>query len=270
MNEHIDGEGRKVIAIPHYTDNDVRYPLTHFAIAVHLGITAYTEDNVAECLRRTKAFLGLYERMDKPLLYKRDDSPLLVEEIDEDFIRAHIGQKPQFGFRSPEDFDEHVRNVEASLTGVPRRTYRRITFLGSSRSDRPFQIFQEINDQYRSEARRVEVYPDGMLLWREDGEHGEGSAEQEFTETEDVPGPGIINDRTNQRCETVPAEEFEKLWDRALGTNCGWVVELKAEGSPIVPDDTESVYCTHTHQDESPFCPEHHELARRMFPALFV
>ncbi|MGW0881345.1 hypothetical protein [Streptomyces sp. NPDC002671] len=70
-----------------------------------------------------------------------------------------------FGVRTPDKFDEHLLNIRSSLTGILRHSYRRITFLGLTRPNQhPFQIFQEIDDRSRSEARRVEIYTDDTLL----------------------------------------------------------------------------------------------------------
>ncbi|WP_181786143.1 hypothetical protein [Streptomyces phytophilus] len=71
----------------------------------------------------------------------------------------------------------------------------------------------------------MEVYADGTLLWREDGRQGEGTAEFEHTETEDVPGLSIVHERTNQRADSVSASDFEVLFARATGNTCGWVVD---------------------------------------------
>ncbi|MGW3153794.1 DUF6881 domain-containing protein [Streptomyces sp. NPDC001089] len=248
------------------------FPLCHFVIASHLGITQYTEANAAECLRRARAFFALYDRIGRPLLTFGDDRPFTADDVTEDFIRHHLGQRVDLGGKTDEAFDEHLLNVEASLTGKPRISYRSITFLGHSRPDRPFRIVQEIQDQYRSESRRVEIYPDGTLLWREDGEMGTGPAEHEYTETEDVPGLVIINDRTNQRGDTITAEEFERLWERAVSNGCGWITDLLTpEVADALGTDRET-YCTAGRAEDGqwPFCTEHLELARRMFPAVFV
>ncbi|MGW3860396.1 DUF6881 domain-containing protein [Streptomyces sp. NPDC005047] len=258
----------EIIEVSAYTEQGTRYPLNHYAIAVHLGINEYTETNLPENLRRARAFLGLYERMGKTILLHPGGSPIKAEEIDENFIRAHEGQRSELGYRSPEDFDEHLKNLESSLTGVRRVSYRRVRFTGPLRLDRPHTVVQEINDQYRSESRRVELYADGRLLWREDGFHGEGPAEEEHTETEDVPGLSILNDRTGLRAEEATAEEFESLWERATGESCGWVAGLRDRGLAGL-SGAESLYCTNDHGDGTAFCAEHEETARRMFPALF-
>ncbi|MCX5103467.1 hypothetical protein [Streptomyces sp. NBC_00439] len=248
-------------------ETNIAYPLTHYTIGVHLGLKEFTENNVAEALRRTKAFFALYEEAGKPLIARQDGSPLLVQQIDETFIRRHFGQKMSFGTRTPDEFDEHLLNIRSSLTGIPRRSYRRITFLGLARpNQRPFRILQEIDDRYRSEARRVEIYTDGTLLWREDGYHGLGPAETEHTESEDVPGLGIINDRTNQHAESVPAAEFEALFQRAQGVTCGWIVDC--EPSAYVQPST-AIYCEESRPEDKPFCGHHMRLARMMLPALF-
>ncbi|MFC9505485.1 DUF6881 domain-containing protein [Streptomyces sp. NPDC057002] len=262
-------DDRQVIEMSFYTEKDTRYPLAFYAIAVHLGIIEYTEDNAAECLRRAKAFFQIYEDAGQHMLTHADGTPLLVADIDEGFIRHHLGQRVEFGFRSPEDFDEHMRNLKASVTGVPRVSYRRIR-CHRLRLDTPFMIYQEIDDQYRAEKRRVEMLSDGQMLWREDGYHGEGTANSapEYVDYEDVPGIGIINDRSGYRAEEMTAEEFERLWERATSDTCGWVMELHDQGLTGLPG-AEAVYCTKEHGEEEAFCAEHQEMARRMFPRLF-
>ncbi|WP_424863055.1 DUF6881 domain-containing protein [Streptomyces sp. MMS24-I29] len=130
----------------------------------------------------------------------------------------------------------------------------------------PFQIFQEIDDRYRSEARRVETYTDGTLLWREDGYHGLGAAETEYTESEDIPGLGIINDRPNQRAESVSAAEFETLFERARGGTCVWIVDW-AERTDEETDP--ALYCGQDQAEDAPYCWWHMRFARRMLPSLF-
>ncbi|MFC9755143.1 DUF6881 domain-containing protein [Streptomyces sp. NPDC056921] len=248
-------------------ETDTSFPLTHYVIAIHLGLKEFSEDNAAEALRRTRAFLGLHEEAGKPLISRQDGSPMLVQQIDEAFLQRHFGQKMSFDIRTPDEFDEHLLNIRSSLTGIPRLSYRRITFLGLARLDQhPFQIFQEIDDRYRSEARRVETYTDGTLLWREDGYHGLGPAEMEHTESEDVPGLGIINDRTNQRAESVSAAEFEALFERAQGLTCGWIVDCEptADEQPGT-----AIYCEETRPEDEPFCRHHMRSARLMLPALY-
>ncbi|MET9656391.1 hypothetical protein [Streptomyces sp. NPDC006510] len=248
-------------------ETNIAYPLTHHTIGVHLGLKEFTEDNVAEALRRVKAFFGLYEEAGKQLISRQDGSPLLVQQIDEAFIRHHFGQKTSFGMRTPDEFDEHLLNIRSSLTGIPRRSYRRITFLGLARlNQRPFRILQEIDDQYRSEARRVEIYTDGTLLWREDGYHGLGPAVTEHTESEDVPGLGIINDRTNQRAESVPASEFEALFERAQSVTCGWIVDCEPSADE---QHSTAIYCEESRPEDEPFCRHHMRSARLMLPALY-
>ncbi|MFJ5724771.1 DUF6881 domain-containing protein [Streptomyces sp. NPDC093149] len=248
-------------------ETSTAYPLTHYTIGVHLGLKEFTEDNATEALRRTRAFLGLHEEAGKPLLSRQDGSPLLVQQVDKAFIRRHFGQKMSFGIRTPDEFDEHLLNIRSSLTGVPRRSYRRITFLGLARPNQhPFQIFQEIDDRYRSEARRVEIYTDGTLLWREEGYHGVGPAEIEHTESEDVPGLGIINDRTNQRAESVSAAEFAALFERAKGLTCGWIVDCEPSADE---QPSTAIYCEESRPEDEPFCGHHMRSARLMFPALY-
>lgn len=96
-------------------------PLTHFVIAQNLGITEYTEDNVEECLRRARVFLALGERLGKPVISRRDGSPLLVSEVDERFIRQHLGAKVVVRVRTAEEFDEHMRKIEKRLGGETGR-----------------------------------------------------------------------------------------------------------------------------------------------------
>ncbi|MEO3852577.1 hypothetical protein ABGB09_34000 [Streptomyces sp. B8F3] len=257
------GNDHRVLPV---TDTSTPHPLTHYLIAVHLGMEEFTEANIAEALRRVKAFLGLYEEAGKPMLAREDGSPLLVRDLDTAFIRRHFGQKMSFGVKEPAEFDEHMLNLRAGLTGVPRVSYRRITFLGPARPGHPFQIFQEINDRYRFEARRVEVYPDGTLLWREDGHHGQGTAEIEHTEAEDVLDLSLINERAGQRAESVSATEFADLFERAAGNACSWVVDWISR----TDEDTDpALYCNQLRRGDEPFCNWHMRFARRIFPALF-
>jgi hypothetical protein len=149
-------EGGTYAVLP-VKESDSKFPLTHMAIAVHLGITEYKEDNVKECKRRAKAFIALYERLGKPLLYLGNGLSFKADYVNDAFIRLHLGQRVNFGYRTAEQFDEHLLNIEASLTDTPRMSYRLITFLGAPRLGKPYRIYQEIDDLHRSESRRVEV-----------------------------------------------------------------------------------------------------------------
>lgn len=89
------------------------YPLTFGPIAIHLGIDHYTEENSTECLRRAKAFFQIFDDIQKPIAHKADGTPFTAADIDEKLIRQHLGQRPGFGRRTDEDFDEHMENVRA-------------------------------------------------------------------------------------------------------------------------------------------------------------
>ncbi|MFD9815205.1 hypothetical protein [Streptomyces sp. NPDC059080] len=93
-----------------------RHPLAFGPIAIYLGIEHYTEENAQECQRRAKAFFKVFDDMGKPLLHKADGTPFTAENIDETFIRHHLGQRPGFERRTNEDFDEHVAHVRARRT----------------------------------------------------------------------------------------------------------------------------------------------------------
>ncbi|MEU6325214.1 hypothetical protein [Streptomyces sp. NPDC047009] len=83
-------EGGKYAALP-VKESDSKYPLTHMAIAVHLGVTEYTEDNVEECKRRAKAFIALHERLGKQLLYLAGGLSFKADYVNDAFIRLHLG-----------------------------------------------------------------------------------------------------------------------------------------------------------------------------------
>ncbi|MEU6325213.1 hypothetical protein [Streptomyces sp. NPDC047009] len=67
------------------------------------------------------------------------------------------------------------------------------------------------------------------MLWREDGYNGVGLAEDEHTETESVPGLAVINERRNPRAETITAERFEELRERAGNGLCQWITKLTGQ-----------------------------------------
>ncbi|MGW1180225.1 hypothetical protein [Streptomyces drozdowiczii] len=98
--------------------NERIYPLTFGPIAIHLGIDHYREDNVEECLRRAKAFFQVFDDAGKPLLRKADETSFTADDIDEKFIRHHLGQHPGFGRTTDEDFDEHVARLRATYTAA--------------------------------------------------------------------------------------------------------------------------------------------------------
>lgn len=89
------------------------YPLTYGPIAIHLGIDHYREDNVEECLRRARAFFQVFDDSGLPLLRKADGTRFSAEDVDEKFVRHHLGRHPGFGRTSDEEFDEHVAKLRA-------------------------------------------------------------------------------------------------------------------------------------------------------------
>lgn len=99
---------------PHPSAVERMYPLTYGPIAVHLGIDHYREDNVEECLRRVTAFFRVFDDAGTPVLHKADETPFTAEDIDEKFIRHHLGRHPGFGRTTAEDFDEHVARLRAT------------------------------------------------------------------------------------------------------------------------------------------------------------
>ncbi|WP_329271773.1 DUF6881 domain-containing protein [Streptomyces sp. NBC_01451] len=249
------------------------YPLTEFVIAAHLGIEEFTADNAEECLRRVKALFELYEELGVPLVYLKDEVPFSSRYANRAFIRHHLGQRTAGIAKTPEEFDRHLKKVKTSRTGIPSRSYYRITRFGASvRLAEPCVILQEVDDHGDFEIRRVELYPDGRMLWHNDEDGLEpGTTTKEWTEAAEVPLLSVLNSRAFQRAEEVPAEEFKKLWPAARRQGCKWVLSLHAPREWLHLDETESVYCgaTDLTDDGSAFCTEHREIAGRMFPALF-
>ncbi|MGW1261268.1 hypothetical protein ACWD7Y_04805 [Streptomyces drozdowiczii] len=92
---------------------DRRYPLTYGPVAIHLGIEHYREDNVEECLRRARAFFKVFDDAGLPFMRREDGTQFSAEDVDEKFIRHHLGRHPGFGRTSDEEFDEHVARLRA-------------------------------------------------------------------------------------------------------------------------------------------------------------
>ncbi|WNI17688.1 DUF6881 domain-containing protein [Actinacidiphila sp. ITFR-21] len=255
--------------VPFLPEVNPQFPLLYVVIAAHLGIYRFKERDRAENLRRVKKVFQTYGDLGIPLLTKNGGEPFTAEDITDEMIARHDGLVTGEQEWDVETFEDHLLNIVSNHTGVPRISYLRIIRQGPINLGRPSEIHQEVNDRHRSEVRRVEVYADGRHLWRQDGEFGEGTAEEEFTESETVWPLSVLNQRDGQSAETTTADEFERLWERATSEECGWPQKFKAE--PVVTDleDAEVVTCSRTKEEGSAFCAEHGEMARRVFPALF-
>ncbi|MFE5853155.1 DUF6881 domain-containing protein [Streptomyces sp. NPDC056500] len=245
---------------------DPNHPLLHISIAPHLGIDQFKAKERVENLRRARRVIQTYLDLGIPLLQKPSGEFVMAEDITDEMIARHENMITGEASWSAERFEEHLLNVIANNKGVRRISHRRIVRTGLS-LHHPHSIVQEIDDQHRAEARRVELYPDGRMLWREDGEYGEGTADEEYTESSDVPGLSILNARTGQMAETITAEEFETLWEKATSGACGWICDIYR--TALAPQTPSAKYCTRDRGDGSMFCTPHREAAQIMFPALF-
>lgn len=272
MNEYDRAAEEGTFLTAPVTERPTNHPLTEFVIAAHLGIEEYTADNAEECLRRVKALFELYDELGVPLLYFKDETPFSARLVNRAFIRRHLGQRTGHGSKTGEEFDRGMKLLKARRTGIPSTSYHRVVYRGHIRLAEPCRIYQEIDDLCDTEIRRVEVYPDGRMLWHNDDSGFEpGTATKEWTQGTDIPLLSVRNKAVFQRVDEVPAEEFERLWGTATGVSCKWVVELKAPREWMTLGETDSVYCDspHTTDDGSAFCAEHREIAARVFPALF-
>ncbi|AZM47867.1 hypothetical protein DMB38_20580 [Streptomyces sp. WAC 06738] len=250
------------------------YPLTEFVIAALMGVEEYTADNAEECLRRAKALFELYDELGVPLVYLKDETPFSARYVNRAFIRLHLGQRTGHGDKTPEEFDRGLKLLKARRTGIPSLSFHRVIRTGASlRLAEPWAVLQEIDDLTDTEIRRVELYPDGRMLWhQDDGGFEPGTTTKEWVQATDVPLLSVRNSAAFQKVEEVPAEEFEKLWDVARRPGCKWIVDLHAPRQWLLIDQTDSVYCDDpdTTDDGSAFCTEHRVMAERVFPALFV
>ncbi|MFV0135574.1 DUF6881 domain-containing protein [Streptomyces sp. HMX87] len=248
------------------------YPLAEFVIAALLGIDEFTEDNEEECLRRTKAVFELYDQLGIPLVYFKDETPFAARYVNRALIRRHRGQRTDHRWKTPEEFDKHLKLTKATRTGKLSRSCHRVLRTGSAlRLEEPWVVYQEIDDHSDTEIRRVELYPDGRMLWHDDDAFEPGTATKEWVETAEIPLLSVRNSAAFREVTEVPAEEFEKLWNAARKEGCKWPVDLRAPRPWLTIEQTETVYCaeTQTTDDGSAFCTEHREMAGRVFPALF-
>lgn len=246
------------------------YPLLHPVIARQLGIYRFTEREADKILARTRKVFETYAELHIPLLSNGDTGePWTADNITLDLVLRHKNLITNERIMSDEEFEENLLNIISNHTGVPRVSYRRITREGL-RLDQPWMIVQEIDDRYHSEKRRVEWYPDGRLLWRIDGEAGHGTAEEEFTESLDVPGLSIINDRPGRKAEEITREDFEGLWVRGYGGHHAALCRFPASGYSYLDDKPDELpSCNGTREGESAFCEEHGKQIRAVFPFLF-
>ncbi|MEV6309917.1 hypothetical protein AB0M10_15130 [Streptomyces sp. NPDC051840] len=239
---------------------DKEYPFLYPTVGLHLGVYQFHPDRREQNLYRAKKLFDTYNGIGIALLCKGSGEPLTSHDITADMIAQHDGQVTGYAIMGDAEFEEHLLNVVANHTGVRRLSHRTIRF-HRLRLDHPRVVVQEINDQYVSESRRVEIYPDGRMLWSDEG-GTQGTAEEEFTDVCDVPGLTVINDRSGQSATQTTAEEFDRLWALANRTECMWIT--KADPSPA-EQDTRCPLLPYA----GAFCLEHHETARRMFPVLF-
>ncbi|MGW3273599.1 DUF6881 domain-containing protein [Streptomyces kronopolitis] len=256
--------------VPFIPDVDPKYPLLHISVAPHIGVYRYMEKDAEENLRRAKKVIQTYLDLGIALLTKNGGEPITANDITAELIAKHEGCVTGEVQRGTEAFEEHLLNIISNHTGVPRVSYLRIVREDFHRLNKPYIIVQEVDDRHSTEMRRVEIYADGRRLWRRDGECGEGTADEEFTESEYVWGLSILNQRPGQRAERATAEEFKRLWEEATSGCCGWITELTS------PEVTRALAldgvlrCEDAQTDDSAFCAEHREMARRIFPVLFA
>jgi hypothetical protein len=241
-------------------DPDPDYPLCWLPIASHLGIAEFREDNAEENLRRVKRFVEVFSG-DHALLCLKDGAAMTPDDITRELIAQHLGQQPGLGSHSAESFDDHMLDVVASITGVPRHSFvhlHRATVL----MDRPCDIYQEVRDKDGEELRRVEVYADGRHLWVAGNWEGTGETEKEDTH---FPGLAVLNDRRNGlHAELVDGERFEKLWVEATSERCGWIGEADYDA------DQHYERCSADREENSAFCGGHSEQVQMMFPRMFA
>ncbi|PNE43403.1 DUF6881 domain-containing protein [Streptomyces noursei] len=225
-----------------FPDVDPELPLTHPAIAMHLGIAKFTEGNVSEVLRRVvrlNEVFGFYPS----------------EAITEGLVRRHIGQSLNWGLTQPEEFDEKITDIEYEHRhGKPRVVFVHIR-IERPRPDQPCDIYQDIIQKSGEESRRVEVYEDGRHLWVEGNDDGTGRTDWE--EAYAFPGLVILNARHGQIAKFIDESRFEKLWTRATSLDCAWIRE---GGHPCARQRDEEAH---------PWCGEHMGIARVLFPRLF-
>lgn len=261
-NNEKPGEGES-IELKIFADVAPWLPLTHVAIATHLGIYHYTEANADENLRRAKRFFEVYYDNGKVLLEKKGPDgemvPFTPEDVTSELIRAHLGQTVALGTHTAESFDDHMLDVVASLTGKPRMSWYHLR-RQTPRVNFPTDIYQEVNDKDGSERRRVEVYLDGRHLWVEDNYEGTGEVEKDDTA---FPGLDVVNARPGWSAGPLDEAEFETLWSVATEDTCRWL-----EQGDMAKDDYGQT-CSLERAEGQPFCTGHLDLASVVFPRLF-
>lgn len=252
-NTHNNTERRTIDITPKF---DRERPFTFLGFAVHLGIPVWREEDVEENLRRVRRLLQVYIDHDKPLLMLESGEPFTPEQVTPELIAQHTGAVVNCGTHTPASFDDHMLDVIASITGIPRLSYYRIRkhnpMLG-----RPCDIYQEVCDKTDEERRRVEVYLDGGMLWVEDNYEGTGETGSDWGH---FPGLYILNERPGQTATQIDADTFEVLWEKATRAKCLWTIFT---GPDTVKD------CPAHRLEGMAFCAEHTRQARAMFPRLF-
>ncbi|MFC4498455.1 MULTISPECIES: hypothetical protein [Streptomyces] len=254
-------------AIPDYFErwpkqgNGEMHELTKFLgfSTMTVELRQITEENIDEWLYRLDVFYSLYG------LLTIDGTE---RKVSREELEGHIGLKINAGEMDRAEFDEKIAELRYYREhNRPRPLFVHLRRTSLHRLDQPCDIYQYVHRKDGEEQQRVEVYPDGRLLWVEGNYDGTGEIDWDYAT---FRGLEAHNARPGWEAEFVEEEMFQRLWERARADLCGWVEELKGTKEWSTIDETESVYCTQPRNDAgSAFCVEHYEMARRMFPRLF-